>query len=189
MNQTVVMAATLMLLAACMGAPRLRRNATEPQDGGAATASRARVALQDVRFDGQALHGRLLVTAEEGNVLLDKRLIESIVLTTESVVECETGRRLSFLEMDVLARLPQNEDLLLLEPGYWYGKDVRIPLFTPGLNGAEVACIEAEFTFHPREGGAASLRVRSELPASTLGDAGTANSLPVPDAGVGVTGP
>ncbi len=129
------------------------------------------------------------MTAEEGNVLLDKRLIESIVLTTESVVECETGRRLSFLEMDVLARLPRDEDLLLLEPGYWYGKDVRIPLFTPGLNGPEVACIEAELTFHPREGGAASLRVRGELSASAMGDAGTANPFLVSDAGADVTGP
>ena len=98
----------------------------ECQAARGATSARARVELLDARFDGRTLHGRLLVTTEEGHLLLDKRLIESVVLTTESVVECETGRRLSFIEMDVLARPPRDEDLLVLTPGYWFGKDVRM---------------------------------------------------------------
>jgi len=190
MNPLIITAASLLMLSACKGGPRPKQEVaggTEAggtgtsglPDGGAVTPARARVELQGVRFDGQSLSGRLLVTSEEGNLLLDTRLIESIVLTTESVVECGTGRKLSFLEMDVLAPLPRDEDLLVLKPGYWYGKDVRIPLFTEGLNGPDVACIEAELTFHPREGSASSLRVR----------AGTANPLSVPDAGAGVTGP
>ncbi|WP_164007704.1 hypothetical protein [Pyxidicoccus trucidator] len=194
MSLTIITAASLLMMPACTGAPRPRQEvaggigaggmgASGLPDGGAATPARTQVELQDIRFDGQSLSGRLLVTAEEGSLLLDTRLIESVVLTTESVVECGTGRKLSFLEMDVLARPPRDEDLLMLKPGYWYGKDVRIPLFTEGLNGPEVACIEVEFTFHPREGRAASLRVRGTL--SAPGDAGTTTPLPIPDAGAG----
>ncbi len=198
MTQEITTAASFLLLSACTKLSPLQHDvsrdtghevptAFSPTDGGATASARAQAQLHDVRFDGRTLSGRLLVTAVEGSILLDTRLIESVVLTTETVMECETGRKLSFTEMDVLARPPQDEDLLVLKPGYWFGKDVRIPLFTEGLNGPDVTCIEAELTFHPREGRSASLRVRGMLTAP--GDAGVGIPVLEPDTGVGVTGP
>jgi hypothetical protein len=45
--------------------------------GGAEDFPRARLELQDIRYDGWTLSGRLLVSPEEGRLRLDKRLIES----------------------------------------------------------------------------------------------------------------
>jgi hypothetical protein len=198
MSQTIPMAAAILMLSACTREPRFRHEVTthaesglpaasRAMDGGASGTARAQAELQSVQFDGRTLSGRLLVTAVEGSILLDTRLIESIVLTTESIAECDTGRKLSFLEMDVLSRLPRDENLWVLKPGYWFGKDVRIPLFTEGLNGPDVACIEADFTFHPREGGAARLRVRAMRSAPD--DAGAVPLPSMSDAGAGMTGP
>jgi hypothetical protein len=76
--------------------------------------------------------------------------------------------------MDVFAKRPQAEDVLILEPGYWYGKDIRIPLFAeiPGRQrGPE--CIEADLVFYALGGRtAARLHIRAESSPLPPADAG-----------------
>jgi hypothetical protein len=122
------------------------------------------VEFQDLHYDGETLSGRFLVSAQDHELRLDRRLIPSISLNTESVSDCTTGKPLPFIVMDVLAPRPREEDLLVLEPGYWYGKEVRIPLFTESLQQQfHPACIDAEFTFRVLGGEAAArVRVRAE---------------------------
>lgn len=132
--------------------------------GGAEDPPRAEVMLQDTRYDGWTLSGRLLISPVEGRLRLDKRLIESASLSTKAVKDCATGQPVEFLVVDVFARHPQEEDVLVLDPGYWYGKDIRIPLFaeTPSRRRSP-ECIEAELVFHALGGKAAThLHVRAE---------------------------
>jgi hypothetical protein len=143
------------------------------------------VEFQDIRYDGKGLSGRLLVSAVEHSLRLDKRLIESTALTTEAVADCATGKPLAVVVMDVYARRPSEEDVLTLQPGYWYGKEISVPLFTDNLHGpAGPECIEAEFAFRALGGEtAARLRVRAERSGLPSQDAGTP-----PDAGLSVSG-
>jgi hypothetical protein len=130
--------------------------------------------LQDTRYDGWTLSGRLLVTPEEGRLRLDKRLIENAALSTNSVTDCATGQPVEFLEMGVRAKRPREEDVLILEPGYWYGKDIRLPLFAeiPGRQrGPE--CIEADLMFYALGGKTVGhLHVRAESSPLPPADAG-----------------
>ncbi len=127
--------------------------------------------LQDIQCDGETLSGRFLLTAAEQGLLLDKRLIETAYLTAESVSSCETGQPLPFVVMDVYAKPPGPEDLLLLKPGYWYGKDVHIPLFTKGSMGASSpACIDVELAFRDLDGAPlAPLRIRAQCSSPDVG--------------------
>jgi hypothetical protein len=172
--------APLLGVIACKGFPFPWRTEPVPAHashdgaGSAEDFPRARLELQDIRYDGWALSGRLLVSAEEGHLRLDKRLIESASLSTNSVTDCATGQPVAFMVMDVFAKRPREEDVLILEPGYWYGKDIRIPLFAeiPGKpRGPE--CIEADMVFHALGGKtAARLHVRAESSPLPPADAG-----------------
>jgi hypothetical protein len=124
---------------------------------------RAKMEMLNVRYDGKSLFGRLLVSPEEKAVCLDKRLIESFALNLDAVAECETGRKLSFLVVDVLAKPLREEDVLAVSPGYWYGRDITLPLFPErGTEQLEPECIEVEFSLHALIGGqVARLRVRA----------------------------
>jgi len=174
MTPVALTSAALLLLVSCKGVPLLGLFGKEPVPEGAATTppARVRVELQDIRFDGQQLSGRLLLTVEENSLRLDKRLLESVHLTTESVRDCGTGQALPFVVMDVLAPRPRQEDTLVLHPGYWYGKDIRVPLFTESLSQRfHPHCVDVEFSFHPS--GAAPvvpLRIRAVRPPTLEGD-------------------
>ena len=47
--------------------------------------------FQDARFDGKDLHGRILVGAVGGPVILDGRLIAHSTVTVENVLDCLTN--------------------------------------------------------------------------------------------------
>jgi hypothetical protein len=135
---------------------------------------RTELLLQDIRYDGRTLSGRLLLSPVEGRLRLDKRLIESATLTTKSVTDCATRRPVEFMVMDGFAKRPQPEDVLILEPGYWYGKDIQLPLFAESPDGGRgPECIEAELQVHALGGKtAARLRVRVEHAPRFSVDAG-----------------
>ena len=67
---------------------------------------------------------------------------------------------------NTLAPRLQPEDLLVLEPGYWHGKQIRLPLFAEEPDRPEgPTCIQAELSFHDVGGKpVARLRVRAERP-------------------------
>ncbi|MDC0710245.1 hypothetical protein POL68_17340 [Stigmatella sp. ncwal1] len=124
---------------------------------------RAGMELQNVRYDGESLSGRLLLTSAVGGLCLDKRLIESFALNVETVSECGTVRKPGFIVADVLAKPLREEDVMVVSPGYWYGKEISIPLFpSRDTEQAVPECIEVEFSFHALASGeAAHLRVRA----------------------------
>lgn len=88
--------------------------------------SPAGVKLEDVRYDGETLFGRLTVGAVSGPVLLDKRLIENVSVNVRSAWECTTGLPSTIVHADHFPKPPRGEDLLLLKPGSWYGARVRL---------------------------------------------------------------
>jgi hypothetical protein len=106
--------------------------------------------VQNIRFDGRTLFGRLLVSPVEGALRLDRRLIESIALSLKDVSDCATGQPLDYMVVDVLAPRPRDEDILVLQPGHWYGKDIRVPLFDEALATRQPVpeCVTVELAFH-----------------------------------------
>lgn len=150
---------TLLGLSGCHGSLFFWRKA-EPLDAAeictargapASTAEKvgARVVLLDARYDGKTLSGKLLISPSTATLCLDRRFITEFNLVTEAVSECDTGRDVGFFVSDVLAPSLEESDVLSLEPGYWYGKEVSIFLFSESITGKpSPECIEAEFTFH-----------------------------------------
>jgi hypothetical protein len=142
--------------------------------------------LQNIDYDGEVLRGRLLISAVQGIIRIDKRLIENISLSLKGVSDCASGQELYFIKAGVVAPPLREEEILALEPGYWYGKDVRIPLFDQHLveSQGRPGCIDVELMLHVLEGRGAHLRVRATRPPSSGVDSGAS----APDAGTPSTG-
>ncbi|MBZ4375191.1 hypothetical protein NR800_34190 [Corallococcus interemptor] len=105
--------------------------------------------FQHAGFDGQTLSGRLLLGTSSGSLCLDRRLIESHTLTVERVLDCASGQPLPLLDVDVRTPPRREEDLLLLKPGQWYGRDVSVPLFPQSATGQPgPACVDVELSVH-----------------------------------------
>jgi hypothetical protein len=171
-------------MAGCAGLPLFSRaapNRTADPGGSIPTLNgdftQARLELQNVSFDGEYLHGRLLISPVTGQLRIDKRLIESLALSIDSVVDCGTGAGLNFVIMDISATPLQEVDILTLEPGFWYGKEVRLFLFAEhATHQPPPQCFEAEIVYHALDvKNAARMHVRAErsLPAPSSTDAGT----------------
>src|SRR5690349_6112533 len=120
----VVLTAALPWLGACARFPLFWTGSAGPVDPGRADAGSAyaTIELQDIEYDGEAIRGRLLISAVEGMIRVDKRLIESISLSLRSVSDCASGQALYFMRAGVVAPPLREEEILALEPGYWYGK-------------------------------------------------------------------
>jgi len=177
------LAAALLYLGACASFPLFgMRSANQVETGPAeATSSSATIELQDIDYTGEDLRGRLLISAVGGTIQIDKRLIENISLSLRGVSECASGQELFFIKAGVVAPPRREEDILALEPGYWYGKDVRIALFDQHLleGQGQPECIDVDLIFYALEGRSAQLRVRATRPPLSAMDAG----VPAPDAG------
>ncbi|ATB26617.1 hypothetical protein MEBOL_000045 [Melittangium boletus DSM 14713] len=96
----------------------------------------------------------------------------------KSVTDCSTGRPVEFMVMDVFAKPPREEDVLLLKPGYWYGKDIRLPLIAEAPDRQRgPACIRAEIEFHSLEETPTLIHVRAEIPVQPETEAPPGASL------------
>jgi hypothetical protein len=93
--------------------------------------------------------------------------------------------------MDFFPPQVSEEDILILEPGFWYGGEVRFLLFAEELTGMGPKCIEFELqllSFDRKLVGFIFARATRALQQST--DGGTQGDLPPatdagsPDAGV-----
>jgi hypothetical protein len=139
----------------------------------------SKVEMLDIRYDRQTLSGRILVSALGGDLRLDRRLLSSASVNVDAVSECETGAPVSFLMVDSFPPAPRSEDLLILEPGYWYGTEVRFPLFSERLMGRPGPdCIEADvslLSFGGRPVG--HTRIRAARAPQSSPDAGTPEDL------------
>jgi hypothetical protein len=150
-----------------------------------AISSSATIELQNIDYDGEDLRGRLLISAVDGTIQIDKRLIENVSLSVRGVSDCASGQELSFIKAGVVAPPRQEEDILALQPGYWYGKDVRVSLFDQHLleSQGHPECIDVDLVFYALEGRSAPLRVRATRHPSARMDAG----VPALDAGASST--
>ncbi|WP_224248054.1 hypothetical protein [Hyalangium gracile] len=180
MSLSPLLAALFLVLAGCKGLPFFSHAPTNTSDAGQSTRTvdgafkRARLELQEPSYDGESLRGRLLLSPLEAELRIDKRLIESIDLTVDSVVACDTGAALPYVIMDVLAPARRDEDILLLEPGFWYGKEVRILLFAEhATRQPSPQCVEAEVAYHALDvRNVARVRIRAERSSPHSPDAG-----------------
>ncbi|HYO57964.1 hypothetical protein [Archangium sp.] len=167
MNRFTLASVALLLLGGCAGFPFFRTPTPAAEAQGNVSnpepPPQAVLELQNVRYDGQTLTARLLVGTAQGTLRLDKRLIENVSVGVDAVTQCATGQPVEFLIADRFPEPAREEDLLVLKPGYWYGADVRFPLFDANLNGQQgPECIQVALSLQAYGGGTvASTNVRA----------------------------
>lgn len=142
---------------------------------GQSPAARALLEMQNVEYDGTYLSGRFLVGVAEGQLTIDKRLVENVSLQVESVSECSTGQPVGYVETDSFPQPAEEEDFLTLLPGYWYGVQVRFFLLDERLTGEKApACIDVGLALKAANRAvAARLNVRAEHQTRAILDAGS----------------
>lgn len=200
MNRLRIAAAALLALTACGSFPFFgkresqRAKLTEKMVklvGKPLSHSRAKLEVHDIRYDGEHLQARLLISPGDGPLLLDKRINSAVDVDVGAVRDCSTGERLKHVVMDFFPPRVSEEDILILEPGYWYGGEVRFLLFAEELTGMGPECIEFELqllSFDRKLVGFVFARAARAPQQSTGG--GTQSDLPPatdagsPDAGV-----
>jgi hypothetical protein len=172
----------LLLVAACTGFPFGNRPASPRAEAGSASDAgtpRATLELHDVHYDGLVLSGRLLISPVEGSLRLDKRLQASIDVNIGRVSNC-TGAPTTSMVMDFFPPAVRQEDLLILDPGYWYGGPVRFKLFSERFTGLGPECIEAELSLLSFDGQpVASIPIRAVRAALATADGGTTGEPPL----------
>ena len=165
MRRLIPMLAALLTLTACKGFPFFWRTEPGPDLHDPAQASgQIALELQGVRYDGWNLSGRLLVGAVGRSLRLDKRLIQTVSIYVRAVSACDSGQPVRFLKMDYFPPRPREEDLLVLEPGYWYGTRIDFTLFGAQYHGPSGGpeCIDVEVMFRALAGQPLTqLRVRA----------------------------
>jgi hypothetical protein len=136
--------------------------------------------IQDIQYDGWSLSGRVLVSPETGPLRLDKRLVSWFDVEITRVSDCERGSVMS-IHADVFPPLARAENLLILEPGYWYGARVRFGLFNEHFTGLGPECMEADvilLSFDRRR--VARQRIRAVRPPVPATDGGVPRIGDVP---------
>ncbi len=107
-------------------------------------ASKVRVTVTSVSYDGRSVHATLRIDVLSGPVVVDTRFDRTWKFLSPTVVrECGTGRILQFSEPGVgTVPKPVDGDRVRLGTGDAIEKRVTIPLFWP--EPSELKCIEAD---------------------------------------------
>jgi hypothetical protein len=150
MNPFKLGLASLLLVSACTGFPFFGKKSSSPpgreaiKDAtiGNQVPSRVILEVQDIQYDGFTISARVLVSPEGGPLRLDRRLIPTIHVDMGIIADCTRGSVLA-MRADLIARRARPEDLLVLEPGYWYGSTVRFNPFDEHFTGIGPECVEA----------------------------------------------
>jgi hypothetical protein len=143
-----ISSAFLLLMTACSGFPFFgRQSASAPgrkvvENGDARIPPPTVMEIDDIHYDGWTLSARVLVSPKTGSLRLDKRLIPSVDVNIQNVSECEHGSVMS-IHADIFP-LARSGNLLVLEPGQWYGRTVRFGLFDEHFTGLGPECVEAD---------------------------------------------
>jgi hypothetical protein len=193
--------ALILSTGACASAPGRRGSETPPKEplrGGIAE-------FQVTSYDGESIEGRMLLGATVDPLVIDGRFIptSTILVDWDSVRVCGKEESLGGaggVDYDIFVRPPRPEDIVILRPGYWYGRNIKYWLFIkrkpgpgpgpgegPGPTGGP-QCIEAEFVVRAR-GGRPAARARihavrtDKLPAPPDGGAPPAPKPPAPPPG------
>lgn len=156
----------LVLVVACAGLPFSRKDVSSEAVG------RVHLEFQEVHYDGEKLSGRLLIGVEEGQLRLNRKLIPDLHVEVRAPVDCQEGLPVRFMTWDgFLAH--REEDLLTLERGYWFGREVDFSLFDEQLTGPGPECLKAELWLFSFDGVvAARQEIRAERSPRQPVDAG-----------------
>ncbi|WP_157232235.1 hypothetical protein [Hyalangium minutum] len=139
-----------------------------------------------MHYDGEKLSGRLLIGVEEGQLRLNRQLIPDLQVEVRAPVDCQSGLPVRFMTWDGFSA-HRKEDLLILEQGYWFGKEVDFSLFDEHLTGPGPECLKAEVWLFSFDGVvAARQEIRAEKNSRQPMDAGVPDEFP--DAGTKVVG-
>ena len=186
--------AVLLLMVACGRLPFFWKTEPLPAAGmpacEGADPEHAELELRNIQYDGDTLSGSLLIGAVGGSLCLDKRLIPGVEVRVDWVWDCslEISNPVPFMRLDYASSPPREEDVLVLEPGYWYGAPVRLPLFPreQPTGKSNPDCVEVSLSLLPVGGAPAGrVRVRASRAPSALIDAGTmVEPQPSTDAGI-----
>jgi hypothetical protein len=167
-----------LLVAACTGFPLFWEAKPSPNDTGeisegGKTPGRVQLELQDIHYDGETLSGRLLIGVEEGRLRLNRQLFSGIQAEVRFPVDCRTGLPVKYIIWDSFPP-HRKEDLLILERGYWYGKEIEFPIFDEHFTGLGPECLKAEIWLFSFDGRIAARReLRAERSSRQFVDAGT----------------
>jgi hypothetical protein len=173
MNRAGLGLASLLVMAACAGLPFWTHEAAGLTPDEALIPPRVRVEFQDIQYDGLTLSGRVLISPEERSLRLNKRISPDI----QAVADC-ARRPHARIIMDSFGSGRRPEDLLLLEPGYWYGTTVRFVLFDEHFTGVGPECIDAQLLLSSFDGKlVASVPVRAMRPPRPATDGGIPEGL------------
>lgn len=127
----------LLAAAAFFGLACAPANALRRVDGSATPI----VVVDRVQFDGVALSLRLLIGAESKALAIDRRVVENVHFSIRGVRDCE-GRKLRYIVEDYFPGPPSDADVLEIEPGYWFGADLKFVLVPKPVD-----CAEASFVY------------------------------------------
>jgi len=144
-----------------------------------------RLELADAHYDGETLSGRLLVTPVTHSLRLDRRLISYSHINVSAVSVCSTGELVPFVIWDAVPPQARDEDLLVLECGYWYGTTMSYKLFIERARGLGPECIDVQLVLLSFDGKpVASQRVQTIRTHLIPVDGGTPEEpSPLVDAG------
>ena len=202
MRRLLLANAVILSLTACgsfpFGRARPDSESTQPHCGndevrGTMPRGHADLELRDIHYNGDTLEGVLLISAVGGPLCFDQRLIPGWDVTLDWVWDCsrEPSEPVASLVIHSFPRPSSEGHVLLLEPGYWYGGPISLPLFmseTPvGKRNPE--CVEVSLSLLSlKSGPAGRVRARAWREPPTMLDGGvpsdggvTPQAAPSPD--------
>jgi len=108
----------------------------------------ATIEVDQVELAGGDLSFRLLVSAVDGGVVLDRRMVPNTNVELEHALDCDAGTELRHIFVDSFVWEPGPSDLIELRPDMWYGLFERFPIFLHDPDGGTPDCVDAIFTLH-----------------------------------------
>lgn len=147
------------------------------------------VSVERPSFDGEHLTGRLLISSEDGGyVVVDRRLPALNIIAVDTVLDCDGGATVDYIAADAVTTSPSPEELLSIEPGYWYGRDFSLFMYDRRIaHSPPPECIDVLVAVN-LEGAAAShdrpqVMVRAYLSTADGGSSPLDRDTRQPDAG------
>lgn len=173
MSRSGLGVASLILVAACGGIPFWSREGARPATDDTQVPPRIKVEFQDVHYDGRVLSGLVLISPEGKSLRLHKRFLPDV----QQVADCARRPTVSII-MDYFGSMPRPDDLLILEPGYWYGRRVSFTLFDEYFTGIGPECIDARLLISSFDGQlVAGVPIRAVRPPVPETDGGVPEGL------------
>lgn len=106
--------------------------------------------------------------------MVDRRLHLHSIFRIDDVRDCDGGETINYTQLDGVAFRPKPDDLLTIEPGYWFGRDFS--LYVYGDKAPPPTCLQATV----------GLSLEAAVPGSEYLQFTVRAYLDRPDAGTGI---